>query len=45
MEESSSTIDIVISDPYPIFREGLRKLLEAEPGCALSVKPLMVKKL
>ena len=32
MEESSPTIDIVISDPYPIFREGLRKLLEAEPG-------------
>jgi DNA-binding NarL/FixJ family response regulator len=32
MEESPPTIDIVISDPYPIFREGLRKLLEAEPG-------------
>ena len=32
MEESPSTIDIVISDAHPIFREGLRKLLEAEPG-------------
>jgi DNA-binding NarL/FixJ family response regulator len=32
MEEPPSTIDIVISDAYPIFREGLRKLLEAEPG-------------
>jgi len=32
MEEPPSTIDIVISDAHPIFREGLRKLLEAEPG-------------
>jgi DNA-binding NarL/FixJ family response regulator len=32
MEEPQSTIDIVISDSQPIFREGLRKLLEAEPG-------------
>jgi len=32
MEEPPSTIDIVISDAQPIFREGLRKLLEAEPG-------------
>jgi len=31
MEEPASTIDIVISDAHPIFREGLRKLLEAEP--------------
>jgi len=32
MEESPATIDIVISDDHAIFREGLRKLLEAEPG-------------
>ena len=32
MEESAPTIDIVISDDHAIFREGLRKLLEAEPG-------------
>ena len=32
MEESPPTIDIVISDAHPIFREGLRKLLEGEPG-------------
>jgi DNA-binding NarL/FixJ family response regulator len=32
MEESAPTIDIVISDDHALFREGLRKLLEAEPG-------------
>jgi DNA-binding NarL/FixJ family response regulator len=32
MEESSATIDVVISDDHALFREGLRKLLEAEPG-------------
>jgi two-component system, NarL family, nitrate/nitrite response regulator NarL len=32
MEESPSTIDIVIADDHELFREGLRKLLEAEPG-------------
>jgi DNA-binding NarL/FixJ family response regulator len=32
MLESPSPIDIVIADDHPIFREGLRKLLEAEPG-------------
>jgi len=32
MEESSATVDIVISDDHAIFREGVRKLLEAEPG-------------
>ena len=32
MEESARTIDIVISDDHALFREGLRKLLEAEPG-------------
>ncbi len=31
MEESRATIDILISDDHAIFREGLRKLLEAEP--------------
>jgi DNA-binding NarL/FixJ family response regulator len=31
MEESTSKIDIVIADDQAIFREGLRKLLEAEP--------------
>jgi DNA-binding NarL/FixJ family response regulator len=30
--ESAATIDIVISDDHTLFREGLRKLLEAEPG-------------
>jgi len=32
MEESEPTINIVISDDHALFREGLRKLLEAEPG-------------
>jgi two-component system nitrate/nitrite response regulator NarL len=32
MEESPATIDIVISDDHEIFREGVRKLLEAESG-------------
>ena len=32
MEESAPTIDIVISDDHALFREGLRKLLEAELG-------------
>jgi DNA-binding NarL/FixJ family response regulator len=32
MEELPTPIDIVISDDHPVFREGLRKLLEAEPG-------------
>ena len=32
MEESAPTIRIVISDDHALFREGLRKLLEAEPG-------------
>jgi DNA-binding NarL/FixJ family response regulator len=32
MEESSATVDIVISDDHAIFREGVRKLLEAQPG-------------
>ena len=32
MKESAPTINIVISDDHALFREGLRKLLEAEPG-------------
>jgi len=32
MEEPAPTINIVISDDHALFREGLRKLLEAEPG-------------
>ena len=32
MEEPLTPIEIVISDDHPVFREGLRKLLEAEPG-------------
>ncbi len=32
MDKSAETIDVVIADAHPIFREGLRKLLEAEPG-------------
>jgi len=31
MEESPAIIDIVISDDHAIFREGVRKLLEAQP--------------
>ena len=32
MEARAPTIDIVISDDHEIFRAGVRKLLEAEPG-------------
>jgi DNA-binding NarL/FixJ family response regulator len=32
MIESPATIDIFISDDHSMFREGLRKLLESEPG-------------
>ena len=32
MEESPATIDIVLADDHTIFREAVRKLLEAEPG-------------
>ncbi len=32
MDKTSSTIRILIADDHPIFRDGLRKLLEAEPG-------------
>jgi two-component system, NarL family, nitrate/nitrite response regulator NarL len=32
MIESPATIDIFVSDDHAMFREGLRKLLEAEPG-------------
>ncbi len=32
MEESAATIEIIISDDHVLFREGLRKLLEVEPG-------------
>jgi DNA-binding NarL/FixJ family response regulator len=32
MDESAATIDVVISDDHALFREGLRKLLEAQPG-------------
>jgi len=35
MEESAPTISIVISDDHALFREGLRKLLEAEPGICI----------
>jgi two-component system, NarL family, nitrate/nitrite response regulator NarL len=35
MEESALKIDIVISDDHALFREGLRKLLEAEPGISI----------
>jgi len=31
MEESLATVNIVISDDHAIFREGVRKLLEAQP--------------
>lgn len=32
MEGSTTTIDIVIADAHAILREGVRKLLECEPG-------------
>jgi DNA-binding NarL/FixJ family response regulator len=32
MNKRSEEIGILIADDHPIFREGLRKLLEAEPG-------------
>jgi len=32
MEESPATVNIVISDDHAIFREGVRKLLESQPG-------------
>src|SRR5512135_2359531 len=32
MSERQDIIRIVIADDHPIFREGLRKLLETEPG-------------
>jgi DNA-binding NarL/FixJ family response regulator len=32
MEKPAATIEVVISDDHALFREGLRKLLEAEPG-------------
>jgi len=31
MDKSGQTIRIVVADDHPIFRDGLRKLLEAEP--------------
>src|ERR671924_1622730 len=31
-DRRSHTIRIVIADDHPIFRDGLRRLLEAEPG-------------
>ena len=32
MEQPAAKIDIIISDHHALFREGLRKLLELEPG-------------
>jgi two-component system, NarL family, nitrate/nitrite response regulator NarL len=32
MDKSSQSIRILIADDHPIFRDGLRRLLEAEPG-------------
>ncbi len=32
MEESTPTIEIVIADDHAILREGVRKLLDCEPG-------------
>jgi DNA-binding NarL/FixJ family response regulator len=32
IKRSQQTIRIVIADDHPIFRDGLRRLLEAEPG-------------
>lgn len=35
MDKKPPPIRVVIADDHPIFREGLRKLLEAEPGFAV----------
>jgi two-component system, NarL family, nitrate/nitrite response regulator NarL len=32
MDESTETVTILVADDHPIFRDGLRKLLEAKPG-------------
>jgi DNA-binding NarL/FixJ family response regulator len=32
MRETHDQVNIVIADDHPVFRLGLRKLLEAEPG-------------
>lgn len=32
MEESTRAISIIVADDHPIFRHGLRKVLEAKPG-------------
>lgn len=32
MDKTNRTVRIVVADDHPIFRDGLRKLLEAEPG-------------
>ena len=36
MEERKATVDIIISDDHALFREGLRKLLEIEPGMRIA---------
>ena len=35
MSETTKPIRILIADDHPIFRDGLRKLLESEPGLAV----------
>ena len=32
MDKKTPTIRILIADDHPIFRDGLRRLLTAEPG-------------
>jgi DNA-binding NarL/FixJ family response regulator len=36
--KKATTVRIVIADDHPIFRDGLRRLLEAEPGLKVLVK-------
>ena len=35
MDKTSSPVRILIADDHPIFRDGLRKLLESEPGLSV----------
>jgi two-component system nitrate/nitrite response regulator NarL len=36
MDKSSASVRILIADDHPIFSDGLRKLLEAEPGLVVA---------
>jgi len=42
--KKSQPVRIVIADDHPIFRDGLRRLLEAEPDLKSWAKPRMARK-